>query len=124
MTDHKVHDLILASRVKGAAVHNAAGDHIGHIEDLSIEKASGQVRYALLSCGGFLGIGDKLHPLPWPMLGYDPAKGAYIVALNKDALKGAPHYTLEELQNFGGKDLSYREKLYEYYAQYGAIPYW
>jgi sporulation protein YlmC with PRC-barrel domain len=66
--DTPEHELIVASRVKGAAVYNGAGERIGHIEDLSIDKTSGVVRYALLSAGGFLGIGDKLHPLPWAVL--------------------------------------------------------
>ncbi|MGE0828654.1 MAG: PRC-barrel domain-containing protein, partial [Hyphomonadaceae bacterium] len=72
---NSLHDLILASRVEHTPVYNLSGDRIGHVEDLSIETISGQVRYALMSCGGFLGIGDRLHPLPWDVLDYDPEKG-------------------------------------------------
>jgi len=117
-------NLITSSRVKGTAVYSTGGDQIGHVEDLSIEKVSGQVRYALMSFGGFLGIGDKLHPLPWSVLSFDKAQGGYVVPLDKEALKGAPSYTDAELQDFGGADISYREQLYRYYAPYGASPYW
>jgi hypothetical protein len=97
---------------------------VGHIEDVSIEKQSGQVRYALMSADGFLGLGDKLHPLPWGVLDYDAAQAGYIVPLDKDALKNAPNYSPEELLDFGGRDVSYRESLYKYYAPYGVAPYW
>ncbi len=122
--EHFDNDLITASRVKGSEVYIKAGDHIGHVEDLSIEKVSGQVRYALMSFGGFLGLGDKLHPLPWSVLHYDTGKGGYVVPLDKAALKGAPSYSAEELESFGGRDLSYRDALFAYYAAYGATPYW
>ncbi len=117
-------NLITSSRVKGTSVYNHAGEKIGHIEDLSIEKVSGQVRYALMSFGGFLGIGDKLHPLPWAVLRYDVEKDGYSVPLDKAALEGAPSYTSEELQEFGGADVTYREALFRYYGPYGAAPYW
>jgi len=117
-------DLIISSRVKGTDVYNNSGDRIGHIEDLSIEKSSGQVRYALMSFGGFLGIGDKLHPLPWQVLRYDTDQGGYLVPLDKDVLEEAPSYTSKEVQDFGGADISYREALFRYYSPYGATPYW
>ncbi|MGE0045581.1 MAG: PRC-barrel domain-containing protein, partial [Hyphomonadaceae bacterium] len=112
------------TRVTGSAVYTADGDRIGHVEDLSIEKLSGRVRYALMSFGGFLGIGDKLHPLPWDVLRYDTGRDGYVVPLSKAQLNDAPSYTPAELQAFGGRDVSYREGLYKYYLPYGAIPYW
>lgn len=118
------HALITSSRVKSSDVYNTAGERIGHVEDLSIEKVSGQVRYALMSFGGFLGIGDKLHPLPWQVLRYDTGKDGYVVPLDKAALSNAPSYSSEELQGFGGADASYRQGLFQYYAPYGATPYW
>jgi len=57
-------------------VFNTAGERIGHVEDLSIHKVSGQVVYALMSFGGFLGIGEQIHPLPWSVLDYNVDKGA------------------------------------------------
>jgi hypothetical protein len=122
--DNAAHALIMAHRVSGTPVYTPTGDRIGHIEDLSIDKRSGQVVYALLSFGGFLGIGEKFHPLPWSVLDYDAGKGGYLVSLTKEELDKAPTYTKDELRAFGGEDRSYREALYAYYGPYGATPYW
>ena len=117
------HHLITASRVDGTPVFNATGEKIGHIDDLSIDKVTGQVRYALLSFGGFLGIGEKFHPLPWSVLDYDTEKDGYVVPLEKAALEAAPAYTRGELEQFGGEDRAYRDQLFSYYGPYGAAPY-
>ncbi|KRB49639.1 MAG: PRC-barrel domain-containing protein [Pseudomonadota bacterium] len=116
------HHLITASRVKGSSVFNQAGERIGHVEDLSIHKASGQVVYALMSFGGFLGIGERLHPLPWSMLEYDLGKDGYVVALEKSQLEAAPSLDRQDLEELGAGD-SWRTKLFDYYGRYGAVPY-
>jgi hypothetical protein len=109
------HDLIMANRVTNTPVYNRAGEHIGHIDNLSIDKVSGHVIFALLSFGGFLGIGDKLHPLPWDRLEYQPEKGGYVVPLDKDELKAAPALSRDELENLGaGKD--WRDDVALYYG--------
>ena len=116
--------LITSSRVTGTPVVNRAGDKIGKIEDLSIDKISGEVRYALLSFGGFLGIGERFHPLPWAVLDYEVDMDGYVVPLDKAQLEKAPSYTKGELDAFGGEDHSYRDSLFAYYGPYGAVPYW
>jgi sporulation protein YlmC with PRC-barrel domain len=93
--------LILASRVNGTPVFDAAGERIGHVADLAVDKASGQVAYAILSFGGLLGMGEKHHPIPWSVLTYDVGKGGYGVALNKDQLTQAPSYHMEDLADIG-----------------------
>jgi hypothetical protein len=118
------HPLITASRVNGTPVYNSDGEKIGHVDDLSIDKVSGQVIYALLSFGGFLGIGERFHPLPWDVLDYDTSKDGYVVPLTKAELEAAPTYSRDELEAFGGGDRSYRDSLFAYYAPYGAAPYW
>ena len=118
------HGLITSSRVKGSPVFNLSGDRIGHVEDLSIQKASGQVVYALLSFGGVLGIGEKFHPLPWSVLKYDIEKDGYVIPLEKTQLQAAPSYSKDELDDFGGGDHAFREPLFAYYGPYGAVPYW
>ena len=123
-TETSHHDLITAGRVNGTPVVNLAGERIGHIDDLSIDKVSGEVRYALLSFGGFLGIGERFHPLPWTVLKYDTKRDGYVVPLEKAQLAAAPTYTKGELEAFGAGDRDYRERLFEYYAPYGAAPYW
>lgn len=116
------HHLIMATRVIGTPVFNPAGDRMGHVEDLSLHKVSGEAIYAILSMGGFLGIGDRLHPLPWSVLDYDTAKGGFVVPLDKSQIEGAPSLSRAELENLGAGD-TWRTRLFDYYGPYGAVPY-
>ena len=84
--------LIAAAKVQGTDVFNAGGDRVGSIHDLMIDKQSGQVAYAIMSFGGFLGIGNSYHPLPWSRLRYDTNLGGYIVDIKQDELEDAPSY--------------------------------
>lgn len=84
--------LISASKVNGTTVLNPAGENLGSIYDVMIDKRSGRVQYAIMSFGGFLGIGESYHPLPWHLLKYDPANSSYIVDISKDRLQGGPSY--------------------------------
>lgn len=117
------HKLILGSRVEGTPVFNKSGETIGHIDDLSIERVSGKVVYAIMSFGGFLGIGEKFHPIPWSLLDYDVERGGYVVPLDKAELSKAPHYERDELVALGGPSHQrYGERIYEYYGAYGPLP--
>lgn len=119
------HTLILASRVTGTPVVNKAGERIGHIDDLSIDRISGKVVYAIMSFGGFLGIGERFHPLPWSILDYDLEQGGYVVPLDKAALEAAPTYDRHELAELGGPShQTYGEQIFGYYGPYGSVPYW
>ena len=123
--DASGHDLILSSRVLGTQVYNRQGDHLGHIDDLSIQKVGGRTIYAIMSFGGFLGIGERFHPVPWSLLEYDVDQGGFVVPLDKSALDGAPHYEAAEIAELGGpKHQAYGESIYGYYGTYGAVPYW
>jgi sporulation protein YlmC with PRC-barrel domain len=84
--------LIAAEKVNGTNVYNPAGDNLGTIDDIMIDKASGRAIYAVMSFGGFLGMGEEYCPLPWATLKYDAQKGGYLVDLNKKQLEGAPNY--------------------------------
>jgi sporulation protein YlmC with PRC-barrel domain len=88
--------LISAEKVNGTDVYNAKGEKLGDIEDVMIDKISGQVAYAILSFGGLLGVGSKRFPLPWSALNYDTRKGGYIVNIDKDRLKDAPSFDADE----------------------------
>lgn len=119
------HTLILASRVTDRPVYNTEGERIGHIDDLSIDRVSGQVIYAIMSFGGFLGIGEKFHPLPWSILDYDPEQSGYVVPLDKAALEAAPNYDRYQLAELGGPShQTYGEQIFGYYGPYGSVPYW
>ena len=82
--------LIASDKVQGTGVFNAAGDNLGAIHELMIDKPTGKVAYAIMSFGGFLGIGNQFHPLPWSILKYDTTMGGYVVNLDKRKLQGAP----------------------------------
>jgi PRC-barrel domain protein len=84
--------LIASDKVEGTAVYGPDADKIGRIENLMIDKMSGRVAYAVLTFGGFLGMGNDYYPLPWSMLKYDEGLGGYIVNLTRDQLESAPKY--------------------------------
>jgi hypothetical protein len=98
---HETGQLIAAEKVRGTTVYNSAGDNLGSIHDLMIDKRAGRVAYAVMSFGGFLGIGEKFHPLPWNALTYDESKGGYNIDLTSDQLRQAPSYSSDEMDRFG-----------------------
>ena len=106
---------ILASKVKGTAVYNEAGEKIGTVEDVVLDKASNQIMFAALGFGGVMGIGEKYYPIPWSLLQYNKEKGGYVVPLNKERIEKAPAYELKDLTKHDGSLGSVREKTYSYY---------
>ena len=100
------------SKVVGSTVVNEANETVGTIDDL-IVTPSEKVPFAVLSVGGFLGMGEKYHPLPWRILNYDDKQGAYVVNLTKEQLAAAPADSLDALTQSDG--LGYRDRAYEYY---------
>jgi hypothetical protein len=84
--------LISSEKVDGTAVYNLAGDHLGSIHHMMLDKFTGQVAYAVLSFGGFMGMGESYHPLPWRMLKYEPRRAGYVVDLDRNRLAGAPRF--------------------------------
>ena len=83
-------NIISSDRVTGTSVYNSAGEKLGSVYKVMLDKYSGKVAFALMSFGGFLGIGEKYHPLPWSALKYDTSKQGYVVNLDKTMLAGAP----------------------------------
>lgn len=116
------HPLVPAKRVNGSAVFNQAHEKIGQIEDIAIDKKTGKVAYAILSFGSFLGLGGKHQPLPWSVLKYDANQGGYVVPITEEFLALAPKLDVSDLS--GWDDSPQREAFYNYYALYGARPYW
>jgi hypothetical protein len=116
------HPLILSSRVLDTPVYNGKRQRIGHLADLSVDKTTGQVVFAIMSFGGFLGIGERFHPIPWALLHYDSGLGGFIVPLDDSALEGAPHYDRKELRALGGAGLEQGAAVHSYYRPYGGRP--
>jgi hypothetical protein len=116
--------LILASRVLNTPVQTPDGSAAGYVTDLSIDRVSGQCIYAIMSFGGFLGIGERFHPLPWDKLHYDVERGAFVVPVDREELRNAPHYTGEELANLGGASHHPHDDAVDgYYRLYRPFPY-
>ena len=90
--DRETGSLIGSDKVEGTAVYGANDTKIGSIERVMIDKMTGKVSYAVLSFGGFLGIGDDHYPLPWQSLKYDTSLGGYRTGITEAQLKGAPKY--------------------------------
>jgi sporulation protein YlmC with PRC-barrel domain len=105
--------VISSERVEGTTVYNAAGDKLGTIDDLMIDKVSGQVRYAVMEFGGFLGMGTDRYPIPWPMLKYDLSQDGYVVPLDKAQLEGAPKYASDRVPDY---DDTYSGTVDKYYG--------
>jgi sporulation protein YlmC with PRC-barrel domain len=67
-------EAIRASRVIGTSVYNTAGENIGTIEDVMLDKLSNGIMFAVIGFGGFLGIGEKYHAIPWSVLDYETSR--------------------------------------------------
>ncbi len=111
--------LIGSDKVEGTKVYRSNGDHIGHIDRVMIDKASGKVAYAVLGFGGFLGFGEEHFPLPWSALKYNEELGGYEVNISDEKLRGAPKYAEDDGWNWSDRDAARR--VHDYY---GATPYW
>jgi PRC-barrel domain len=106
--------LIAASKVNGTNVYNRADEKLGSIYDVMLDKVSGKAEYAIMSFGGFLGIGGRYHPLPWQTLTYDPGRGGYVVDLDRTRLEGAPSYA--DTTSDTWDDPTYGQRVDEYYG--------
>ena len=111
--------LIAAAKVGGTPVYNRRGERLGTVEDVMLDKRSGRVAYAVMAFGGFLGIGERYHPLPWSMLRYDVELSGYVVDIDRDQLEGAPSYAATEEVDWA--DRQWGQRLSDYY---GVRPYW
>jgi len=112
-------DLIAADKVEGTTVYNRAGEKLGTVDSIMIDKLSGEVAYAVMSFGGFLGMGKDHYPLPWSVLTYDQTMGGYVVDLDPDLLKNAPGYEGDDKVDWA--DEAWNRRLHDYY---GVPPYW
>ncbi|MGY2051604.1 PRC-barrel domain-containing protein [Methylobacterium sp. JK268] len=88
--------LIASNKVEGTPVFDRKGESLGTILNFMVDKVSGQVAYAVLSFGGFLGFGESHHPVPWRALTYDTRLGGYVIDIDADALAGAPRQGADE----------------------------
>ena len=110
--------MVSSADVNGTAVYSPTGDHLGQIDNLMIDKSSGQIAYAVMSFGGFLGIGHDHYPLPWSKLNYDEGLGGYRVDVTKEQVERAPHYECDAEYDWNRRN---GKVIHDYY---GVPPYW
>lgn len=111
------HELVSSARVEGTPVFDPVGEKLGTIHSVMIHKRSGQVAYALLSFGGFLGVGRHVHPIPWEKLTYYEERHGYVVEISRDQLERAPKLDLDS-------DARPREAETTMYNYWDTAPYW
>jgi sporulation protein YlmC with PRC-barrel domain len=84
--------LLSATTITGDEVYNLKDEELGTIEDIMLDTQNGEIRYAVLSCGGFLGMGDRLFAIPWSALTLDSANKRFTLDVDKERLKDAPGF--------------------------------
>lgn len=104
--------LIASDKVEGTPVYNQVGERIGHVKNLML-KEKRTVEYVVMSFGGFLGLGERYHPIPWNALRYDGERGGYVVDVDKEKLSEAPSHGHEDALLL---DPAYAAALNSYYA--------
>lgn len=108
-----------ASTLTGDEVRNPGGDEIGSIKDIMLDTAHGRIMYAVLSVGGFLGMGDRLFAVPWEALRLDAKNKCFILDADKELLKEAKGFDKDNWPNFADPQFHTGT-----YAHYSIEPYW
>ncbi|WP_299814466.1 PRC-barrel domain-containing protein [uncultured Roseibium sp.] len=101
--------------VNGTAVYGIDGEKVGEIDHLIIEKNSGTVTFAVMTFGGFLGLGQDEYPIPWKKLSYDVSKDAFVTDISEEQLKGAP-----EAHPEWHSDREWEKRSFDYFS----VPYY
>jgi len=112
--------LIRGNTFIGADVENPQGQNLGDIKDMVIDRASGRIAYAVVSFGGFLGMGEKLFAVPWGAFAQPKAdKDTFVLDIDKERLKNAPGF---DAHNW--PQMASREWVTSLYSYYNVPPYW
>jgi sporulation protein YlmC with PRC-barrel domain len=111
--------IMSASTLEGDDVVNRQGDKLGDIEEIMIDVPRCRIAYAVLSAGGFLGVGDKLFAVPWSALTLDPENHCFILDADKERLQQAPGFDKDHWPTMA--DPTWATQVHSYYGQ---RPYW
>lgn len=111
--------VLSASTLAGDRVRNSAGEDLGKVEEIMIDIPSGRVAYAVLSFGGFLGMGSKLFAVPWNALTVDENNHEFVMNVDKAALENAPGFDKDNWPDMA--DPTWGSQIY---SHYGYKPYW
>jgi len=105
---------IRAKKVIGTSVKNTAGQKIGQVEDIVLDKQSNNIIFAVVGFGGFLGMNEKFHPVPWSALDYNEMEDSYVVPFTKEQLEAAPADSIDKLTRADGA-ATYATRVNDYY---------
>ena len=111
--------ILSASTLQGTQVRNSEGDDLGKIEEIMLDQPSGKVAYAVLSFGGFMGMGDKLFAIPWKAISLDQENENAILDVQPDVLDNAPGFDKDHWPDFA--DPQWGESIH---SHYNSTPYW
>ena len=106
--------LMGANTLNGNDVYNQKGEDLGDIKEIILNMRTGRVSYAVLSYGGFLGLGDKLFAVPWEALKLDTVNKRFVLNVEKERLESAPGFDKDKWPNMA--DPSWAEGVYAYYG--------
>ncbi len=107
--------LMGAETLLGNSVHNHKEETLGSIKEIMLDVPSGQVRYAVLSFGSFLGMGEKLFAVPWSALTLDTANKRFVLNVDKTRLSDAPGFDKKHWPNMADK--TWAKQVDSYYAK-------
>ena len=114
MSVNEYPQVLSASTIIGEKVINTAGEQLGTIKELIIDPDDGFISYAVLSFGGFLGLGDKLFAIPWEALTLDTEDHAFILDVDKELLKNAPGFDKDHWPDNAQYEAGWLLDIYEY----------
>jgi sporulation protein YlmC with PRC-barrel domain len=112
-------EIMAADTLQGDEVVNQAGETLGKVQDIMLDVPGGRIAYAVLSSGGFLGLGDKLFAIPWSALTLDTERKCFVLDVAKEQLEAAPGFDKDHWPAMG--DLTWATSVHNYYGQ---RPYW
>ncbi|MDQ3392601.1 MAG: PRC-barrel domain-containing protein [Bacteroidota bacterium] len=113
------YQLLSTSSLSGTNITNRKGENLGDLKDIMLDLESGEVAYAVISFGGFLGIGDKLFAVPWESFTFDKVNEQIIMDVNKETLENAPGFDKDNWPS--SPDRQFVESVH---SHYGYKPYW
>ena len=112
---HSGRTVVPASKVIGNRVRNPAGEDLGTIEEIMVDVRRGSIGYAVLSFGGFLGIGDKLFAVPWTALRIGSAEDDFVLDVDRKLLENAPGFDKGNWPDMA--DPGFVSAIHDYYGQ-------
>jgi hypothetical protein len=113
MADPEPTQLLVQANLAGSMkVEGRDGDHLGTVHALMVHKGSGRTTHAVLSLGGFLGMGKSFYPLPFELLQFDPVRDLYVVTIDRRLLEGGPSWA----SNAPVFDQAYADRVASYYG--------